>query len=547
MLTRATPPFHYQGLRALKYIHSLTFKLIAVGVVLVIAGGSVRYLLIESMLRTGIEAVVNAQQLSLATYVAQDIDNKVLARRQALTQVAQDMPLLLLRDPADMELWLHAQSAALNLFPAGLVVIGVQGHGAVADYPPMADRRQLDFTDRDWFSGVRDGGDFVIGKPTLGRAVKVAVVNMAVPLHDAGHRLVGVLMGATPLAAPGFLDLVETGKVGNTGGLLLVSPRDQIFVTASEANMRLMPLPVPGVNALHDQAMAGWRGTGVTRNAKGDEELSAVVSVPSAHWFVVARTPGAEAFQVMNTLLETVVRSSMKISALLMLFMILLLTYLFRPLKHAAAQMRSMAQGEQALAHLTIARRDEVGAMVRSFNELVDKLLLSESRMRYLAHHDALTSLPNRMAFQQNLVQSVALADRQQASLALLFIDLDGFKSVNDRFGHAIGDQLLVQVAARLRACVRASDMVGRLGGDEFVLLLTDKPNAEQAAQVAEKVIAAISLPYQISGAEPVLGASVGIALYPDHASTADQLLIVADTAMYEAKRAGGARYHHAG
>ena len=185
--------------------------------------------------------------------------------------------------------------------------------------------------------------------------------------------------------------------------------------------------------------------------------------------------------------------------------------------------------------------------MVRSFNELVDKLLLSESRMRYLAHHDALTSLPNRMAFQQNLVQSVALADRQQASLALLFIDLDGFKSVNDRFGHAIGDQLLVQVAARLRACVRASDMVGRLGGDEFVLLLTDKPNAEQAAQVAEKVIAAISLPYQISGAEPVLGASVGIALYPDHASTADQLLIVADTAMYEAKRAGGARYHHAG
>jgi diguanylate cyclase (GGDEF)-like protein len=193
-----------------------------------------------------------------------------------------------------------------------------------------------------------------------------------------------------------------------------------------------------------------------------------------------------------------------------------------------------------------VVRQDEVGAMVSSFNALVDKLLLSESRMHYLAHHDALTSLPNRMAFQQNLAQSVALADRQQGSLALLFIDLDGFKKVNDSLGHAMGDQLLVQVAARLRGCVRASDMVGRLGGDEFVLLLTDDPNAEQAEHIAAKIIGAVSKPYDISNARPVLGASIGIALYPVHAKAADQLLIVADTAMYAAKRAGGNRHNSA-
>ena len=191
-------------------------------------------------------------------------------------------------------------------------------------------------------------------------------------------------------------------------------------------------------------------------------------------------------------------------------------------------------------------RQDEVGAMVSSFNALVDKLLLSESRMRYLAHHDALSSLPNRMAFQQSLAQSVALADRQNGTLALLFIDLDGFKKVNDSFGHDVGDQLLVQAAARLRSCVRASDMVGRLGGDEFVLLLTDGPTAEQAAHIADKVIAAISQPYDIPQAQPVLGASIGIALYPTDAKAADELLIRADTAMYMAKRAGGSRHHTA-
>jgi diguanylate cyclase (GGDEF)-like protein len=208
--------------------------------------------------------------------------------------------------------------------------------------------------------------------------------------------------------------------------------------------------------------------------------------------------------------------------------------------------MRAMADGRQALAHLTVARADEVGAMVSSFNALVDKLLLSESRLRFLAHHDTLTSLPNRMAFQQSLAQSVALAERQQGRLALLFIDLDGFKVVNDTLGHAVGDQLLVQVAARLRACVRASDVVGRLGGDEFVLLLTDDPQATQAEHIADKVIRAIGEAYEVPNAHPVLGASIGIALYPTHATAADPLLNTADTAMYVAKRAGGNRHHMA-
>jgi diguanylate cyclase (GGDEF)-like protein len=530
----------------LKYIHSLTFKLIAFGVLLVITGSSVRYLMMEKTLRSGIVEVVNAQQLSLAKYVAQDIDNKVQTRQRALTQLAAGLPLPLLRNPAQMEAWLHVQYTALNLFPGGLVVIGAEGRGAISDYPPVAGRRQLDFNDRDWFATARDGAPFSMGKPTIGRAVKEAVVNMAVPVRDGQQHVVAVIMAVTPLAAPGFLDMVETGNVGRTGGLLLVSPRDQLFVTASDASMRLKPLPPPGVNPLHDQAMAGWRGTGVTRNAEGKEELSAVVSVPSANWFLVARTPSSEAFQVMNTLLAAVVNNSVKVSVMLVLSLVAMLLYLFRPLKQAAARMRAMAEGQQELAHLPVVRPDEVGAMVTSFNELVDKLLLSESRMRYLAHHDALTSLPNRMAFLQSLAQSVALADRQRGSLALLFIDLDGFKRVNDSFGHDIGDQLLVQVAARLHSCVRASDMAGRLGGDEFVVLLTDDPSAEQAAQIADKVIAAISKPYQIPGAQPVLGASVGIAMYPIHAQTADQLLIIADTAMYVAKRSGGGRHHQA-
>lgn len=530
----------------MKYFHSLTFKLIAIGVVLLIAGSTARYLLMEKTMTAGIEEVVNAQQLSLARYVAQDIDNKIVARRQALTQLAADMPRPLLHDSERMEAWLRAHTGALNLFPAGLVLVGAEGRGALTDYPPVPGRRQLDFTDRDWFAAVRGGADFALGRPGIGRVVKEAVVNMAVPVRDAQQHLVAVLMGVTPLAAPGFLDLVESGNVGRTGGLLLVSPRDGIFVTASDPDMRLKPLPPPGVNPMHDKAMGGWRGAGLTRNAKDSTELSAVASVPAANWFLVARTPGAEAFQVVDTLLAAIIKNSFKVSALLVLALVLLLTWVFRPLKAAAKEMQSMAQGEKPLGHLPVQRHDEVGDMVTSFNALVDKLKQTESQMSHLAHHDALTGLPNRMAFQQSLAQSVALADRQQTSLAILFIDLDGFKAVNDDWGHGVGDQLLVQVAARLRASVRASDLVGRLGGDEFVVLLTDGPSADEASQIAHKVIEHISQPWLIDGAQPVLGASIGVALYPSRAQNADQLLIAADQAMYVAKRAGGSRQHFA-
>ena len=535
-----------QGFHAVKFIHSLAFKLIALGVVLVLAGNTLRYFVIGDVLKTGVAEVLSAQQSSLASYVAEDINGKVLARQAALAQLAAQLPRQALQQPNDAQAWLQSKATTLPLFNLGLVLVAVDGHGAVADFPVIAGRRQLDFNDRDWFVATRDGADFSIGRPSIGRAAKEAVVNMAVPVRNAQQQVVGVLMGVSAINAPGFLDLMQTVRVGKTGGLLLISPRDHVIVTASDSSMRLAPTPAPGVNPLHDQAMQGWTGSGITRNAQGTEELATVVPVPAAHWFLVVRMPVQEACGVVQRLFASIVGNSLQIGALLTVVMVALLAYLFHPLKHAATQMRAMARGQLALAPLPVVRHDEVGEMVQSFNELVDKLLQSEARMRYLAHHDTLTGLPNRMAFQQSLSQSVALAERQHGSLALLFIDLDGFKAVNDTHGHDAGDQLLQQLALRLRTCVRASDIVGRLGGDEFVVLLTDNPDAQATAQIADKLIACIAQAFDLQGVQATLGASVGIGMYPADADSADQLLIVADAAMYQAKRTGGRRHRTA-
>ncbi len=165
----------------------------------------------------------------------------------------------------------------------------------------------------------------------------------------------------------------------------------------------------------------------------------------------------------------------------------------------------------------------------------------SQDRARYLALHDGLTSLPNRAFFIQQLRAAMAEAMQQQQLLAVLFLDLDGFKPINDTHGHAAGDELLRIVAARLTRTVRARDMVCRLGGDEFACLLAGVPSREQLEHLVHKLRDAVQAPCRIGDITLTVRASVGIAVAPKDGDTADALLAKADTAMYHAKR------HHGG
>lgn len=163
----------------------------------------------------------------------------------------------------------------------------------------------------------------------------------------------------------------------------------------------------------------------------------------------------------------------------------------------------------------------------------------NQERVRFMAQHDALTGLANRALFSDLLDQALANARRDKTLLALLFLDLDHFKPVNDLLGHGIGDQLLQAVAQRILANVRESDTVARIGGDEFVVLLRKVDGAASAEAVARKVCACLSPAYEIGGHHLEISASVGVAMYPAHGSDAVELTKHADDAMYEAKRAG--------
>ena len=174
----------------------------------------------------------------------------------------------------------------------------------------------------------------------------------------------------------------------------------------------------------------------------------------------------------------------------------------------------------------------------------LNRLRDSKASLERLAFHDRLTGLPNRALLYDRLAVAISLAMRHRRKVALLFLDLDGFKAINDQHGHQAGDAVLKVVASRLEAVVRSSDTVARLGGDEFALVLGDLENPAHVSQVAEKVLQVLSDPIQLDMPQRLqVGASIGISVFPEHGSEIDRLLACADTAMYQSKAAGRQRY----
>lgn len=168
----------------------------------------------------------------------------------------------------------------------------------------------------------------------------------------------------------------------------------------------------------------------------------------------------------------------------------------------------------------------------------------TEERVIHLSLHDNLTDLPNRNLLMERIQQALPLAKRQSKKVAILYIDLDKFKPINDTFGHQAGDKALKIAAEKMKLCVRESDTIARVGGDEFVIVLQEITGPEDAKVVANKVIKEICSPFYIDDNRCELGASVGMSLYPDHGEDTDTIIKNADEAMYQAKKRGGNNFH---
>lgn len=525
-----------------RLFQSLLARLIIFGLMLVIVGGAARYYFQEKLLREDLTRLVSAQQLAYADAVARDIDFKLQDRLRLLERLAATLPRALLDDPVRLQAWVAERHQLHPVFTLGIIVADRQGR-VLADYPQIPGRRGGSLADNpDFMRTVQ--GQRGIGSPQFGVFTKLPLLPMGAPLRASDGSVRAVLIGLTELGAPDFLDRISSGRIGESGSFLLISPADRLFVAAGKPELVMKPTPPGGVNPLHDRAMQGFRGSGITVNAQGVEEVSAIAGVPSTGWFVVARLPTAEAFAPVQRAQEVVIHHSLLAIALVLLVAGFFIRLMLGPLHRAATLAERMTRGEIPLAPLPVARHDEVGNLTTAFNQLLAKLTRSQVELHRMAHHDELTGLPNRALLADRMQQGLARARRHSTRIAVLYLDLDGFKPINDQLGHEAGDLALREVARRLSGLLRQSDTLARVGGDEFVLLVTDLGESEVdgLAALASRCIEALAPPLALKDSLCTLGVSIGIALGAGD-DDPERILMAADQAMYLAKNDGRGRY----
>lgn len=524
---------------------TLKTRIAAVATLLFLLGAASIILVTTQRLRADMSQVLSQQQLATTTYIARDINSKLSLRMEGLQKVASNIPPSLLADKPALQRWLEDRRAIHTLFPTGLIIVPPDGGPALAETPVLPTRPKS-FADRDWFIGATTTRQPYFSKPLITRATGEAALVVAVPLYGPQGQLLAVIAGITPLRTPGFLDQITDARPGQAGSYELIAPRHNQYVIASDPTLAVTPLPARGSDSLYDALSQGVRGVS-SHHEEGFAELVTTVDVPIVNWVLLARLPAAEAFLPVGNAIRNIVLLAAAIGLPMILLLLLVLNRMMQPLARLARQLRDMAEGRRPMQPVAVADHDEVAAVATSFNLLQTKLLAQEKRLADLAWHDPLTGLVNREPLNQRLESELRRLGRSQKTLALLFLDLDGFKQVNDVHGHAVGDQVLCEVARRLLTCVRDTDLVARQGGDEFIILLTETEVAGPAAErVAETCLEAIAAPYLLDGVEIRIGVSIGIAslgptdVPPESVAT---LIRRADAAMYQAKTAGRNRF----
>ncbi|MBI1892228.1 MAG: EAL domain-containing protein [Burkholderiales bacterium] len=220
-----------------------------------------------------------------------------------------------------------------------------------------------------------------------------------------------------------------------------------------------------------------------------------------------------------------------------------LLEKLLAPLNAARRAMQRMSEGKKPLSSLQVVRNDEIGKMIHHFNKLIAERNATEEKLEYLSHHDVLTGFPNRLLVQSRFPHALAYAESQGLRVALLYLDLDNFKSINDSLGHAAGDEVIKMVALRLRECVNSTHMVSRLGGDEFLIVLRNVADTAEIENIMNGILEELTQTLLYEGREISTSVSIGAAVYPEDGRDFDSLCKKANTAVVQAKESGRNTY----
>ena len=397
------------------------------------------------ILRHDLKHLLGVQQLSTTTLLAEDVNHEIEFRLASLEQAAAVITPAIIGNPERLQECLQNRLILQNIFNGGMYAVGPDGT-TLADIPRSTGRTGMNVSGKEWFVQALSGAP-AIGKPVIGRMLKVPVFTMAVPVRAGDGTVIGVLAGVVDLSRPSFLDKIAGNRYGITGDYLLVAPRHRLIVTSSDRRRVMEELPAPGRVAVLDRFMQGHEGSEILRTPEGVETLMSVKRVPAAEWYVATLLPTDEAYAPMLALQ----RNMLVAAAILTAFSGLLTWWLLRrqlsPLVDAVTTMSRLSGTDQPMPALPVSGTDEVGQLITAFNRLLRTLAVRENRL--------IESEERHKSILTTAMSGFWLADEQGLLL-----------EVNDSYCRMSGyrkDELLAMNIAGLEAVESAGDVAERI------------------------------------------------------------------------------------
>ena len=339
---------------------------------------------VSSLMRDEMQRVLGEQQFATASFIAAEINSRLTDRFMALELIAKEVDADLISHPSALQARLEQRPLLNVLFNAGTFITGTDGK-AIASIPISVGRVGLSYADRDFIVAALRDGKSVIGRPVIGKQLNSPIFVMAVPIRDTQGKVIGALAAVTDLAKPNFLDNIQT-RYGQSGGYLLIAPQHNLFVTASDKTRIMQPLPASGLNVMHDRYMKGYEGFGVAVNSRGVPELSAAKGIPVAGWFVVSALPTQDAFAPIDVMLHRMLLGALVATllagALTWWLMTRGLQRQFAPMLAASRALALQATSDKPLQALPVSSQDEIGELIRGFNQLLEIFGEREAELR---------------------------------------------------------------------------------------------------------------------------------------------------------------------